>query len=275
MLAQPLTDLSRLSLNQITVDRLNLREAVAGCVRFGIPAISLWRNKVGEIGLRESRDIVRDAGLHISSLCRGGWFPAPSAAERQQRLDDNRRAIEEAAELGTDVLVLVCGPSVDKDLPAARAYIEECIASLLPFAAEHGVRLAIEPLHPMFTGDRSAIVTLQQANQMVQRLAHPYVGVIIDAYHVWWDPDVEAQIANAAGRILGFHISDWLVPTPDMIQGRGMPGDGVIDLRHLRALVDAAGYTGPIEVEIMNRALWAMHGKDLLRLLCERFLAYA
>jgi sugar phosphate isomerase/epimerase len=271
-MAQQFTDLSRLSLNQITTDQLSLREAVAGCVRFGIPTISLWRNKVADTGLHESENIVRDAGLNVSSLCRGGWFPASSPSERQQRLDDNRRAIEEAAALGTDVLVLVCGPAVDKDLPTARAYIEEAIASLLPFAADHGIRLAIEPLHPMFAGDRSAIVTLQQANDMVHRLAHPYVGVIVDVYHVWWDPEIAAQIANAAGHILGFHVSDWLVPTPDMVQGRGMMGDGVIDLRHLRSMVDATGYAGPIEVEIMNRTLWQMPGDDLLRLMCDRFL---
>jgi len=267
------TDLSRLSLNQITADQLSLRQAVASCVHFGIPAISLWRNKVAETGLHESVNIIRDAGLNVSSLCRGGWFSASAPSERQQRLDDNRRAIEEAAELGTNVLVLVCGPAVDKDLPVARAYVEEAIAALLPFAADHGIRLAIEPLHPMFAGDRSVIVTLQQANLMVQRLAHPYVGVIVDVYHVWWDPDVEAQIANASGHILGFHVSDWLVPTPDMLQGRGMMGDGVIDLRRLRSMVDAAGYAGPIEVEIMNRAFWAMPGDDLLRLMCDRFLA--
>jgi sugar phosphate isomerase/epimerase len=272
-MAQQFTDLSRLSLNQITTDQLSLREAVAGCVRFGIPAISLWRNKVAEAGLHESVNIIRDAGLNVSSLCRGGWFPASSSSERQQHLDDNRRAIEEAATLGTSVLVLVCGPASDKDLPAARAYIEEAIASLLPFAAEHSVRLAIEPLHPMFAGDRSVIVTLQQANDMVRRLSHAYVGVVVDTYHIWWDPDVEAQIRSAAGHMLGFHVSDWLVPTPDMLQGRGMMGDGVIDLRHLRSMVDAAGYAGPIEVEIMNRALWTMPGDDLLRLMCDRFLA--
>jgi sugar phosphate isomerase/epimerase len=267
-------DLARLSLNQATTQQWSVREAVDGCVRAGIPAIGLWRHKVAETGLRESARIVRDAGLRVSSLCRGGWFPAASLAERQARLDDNRRAIEEAAELGTDVLVLVCGPAPDKDIAAARVMVEDAIAQLLPYAAEHHVQLAIEPLHPMFAADRSVIVTLAEANRLVERFAVQTIGVIVDAYHVWWDPDVYAQIAQAAGRILGFHVSDWLVPPPDHLNGRGMMGDGVIELRRLRSAVDATGYTGYIEVEIFNQALWEKPGDELLASMCQRYLEY-
>ncbi|GHO97068.1 xylose isomerase [Reticulibacter mediterranei] len=271
----PFTDLSRLSLNQATTQHWSVRQAVEGCVRVGVPAIGFWRHKVAETGLQESARIVREAGLQVSSLCRGGWFDALTAEGRRKQLDDNRRAIEEAATLGTDVLVLVCGPAANRDLPSARAYVEEAIATLLPYAAENGVRLGIEPLHPMYTGDRSVIVTLEQANSIVQRLTHEYVGVVIDVYHVWWEPDIEAQIRAAAGRILGFHICDWLVPTPDMLNGRGMMGDGVIDIRRLRGLVEEAGYNGLIEVEIFNNALWEMPGDEVLQLMASRYLAHA
>jgi sugar phosphate isomerase/epimerase len=267
-----LTDIQRLSLNQITTQRWSVREAVDGCMRAGIPYIALWREKVAETGLQESARIVRDAGLRVSSLCRGGWFDAATAAERQARLDDNRRAIEEAATIGTDLLVLVCGPAANRDIGAARAYVEESIARLLPFAAEHGVKLGIEPLHPMYAGDRSVIVTLAQANQIVQRLNHSHLGVVIDAYHVWWDPEIYAQIAAARGRIQGFHVCDWLVPTPDMLLGRGMMGDGVIELGRLRQAVESAGYTGPIEVEIFNQAIWDTPGDAVLALMIQRYL---
>ncbi|GHO46726.1 sugar phosphate isomerase/epimerase family protein [Ktedonospora formicarum] len=270
---EPLRDLSRLSLNQMTTKPWSVREAVEGCVQAGIPYIGLWRDKVEATGLQESARIVQDAGLRVSSLCRGGWFCAGSERERQERLDDNRRAIEEAATLGTDTLVLVCGPAADRNLPAARAYVEESIATLLPYAQEYGVRLGIEPLHPMYAGDRSVIVTLGQANGFVRRLAHPNVGVVIDAYHVWWDPELEREIEAARGHILGFHVCDWLVPTPDMLNGRGMMGDGVIELRRLRQLVEAAVYRGPIEVEIFNEALWQMPGAQILSLMSERYLS--
>jgi sugar phosphate isomerase/epimerase len=267
-------DLARLSLNLATMQQWSVREAVEGCARAGIPAIGLWRHKVAETGVHESARIVRDNGLHISSLCRGGWFPAASLAERQARLDDNRRAIEEAAELGTDVLVLVCGPAPDRNISAARAMVEDAIAQLLPYAAEHHVQLAIEPLHPMFAADRSVIVTLAEANRLVEHFAVKTLGVIVDAYHVWWDPAIYSDIAQAAGHILGFHVSDWLVPPPDHLNGRGMMGDGVIELRRLRYAVDATGYTGYIEVEIFNQALREKPGEELLALLCQRYLEY-
>lgn len=271
---QPLTDLSRLSLNQMTTDQWSLREAVEGCVRAGIPYIGLWRQKADEIGLKESAKIVRESGIKVSSLCRGGMFPASSEAERQARIDDNKRAIDEAAELGTDLLVLVCGPAADKDIDAARAQVETGIEAIAPYAAERGVNLGIEPLHPMFSADRSVIVTLGQANRIAERLDIPNVGVVIDVYHVWWDPDVFAEIEKSKGRILAYHVNDWIVPLPDMLRGRGMMGDGSIELRRFRAAVDAAGYNGPIEVEIFNDALWAKSGDDVVREVIDKYLAH-
>src|SRR5262249_31985781 len=220
------TDISRLSLNQATTQRWNLREAVEGCARAGIPWISVWRDKLADLGVEPAAQLIRDAGLRVSSLCRGGFFPAATAAERQARIDDNRRAVDEAAALGADVLVLVCGPAPDKDILAARTVVRGGIAALLPYAQECGVRLGIEPLHPMFVGDRSVLVTLAEANALVEAFASPWLGVVADVYHIWWDPDLYAQIERASGHILGFHVNDWLVPLPDLLLVRGMMGDG-------------------------------------------------
>ena len=265
---------ARLSLNQKTVDRWNLRETLEACARAEIQFVGLWREKVAETGLRESLRLLRELDLRISSLCRGGFFPAGSQTAFETNLDDNRRAIELAAELGTNVLVLVCGAAPDRDIRRARAMIAEAIATLAPFAAQHGVKLAIEPLHPMAAADRSAIVTLEQANDLAEQFPPEQVGVIVDAYHVWWDPKVETQIARAGSRILSFHISDWIVPLPDPLLGRGMIGDGVIELRRLRRAVDLAGYTGPIEVEIFNQAIWDQPGDQVLEQIKQRYLEH-
>ena len=273
-LVQPLADFSRLSLNQATTQHWGLREAVEGCARAGIPAIGIWRDKLAETGLAQAVQLVRDAGLHVSSVCRGGMFPAATAAEREARIEENKRAVDEAAALSADVLVLVCGPAPDKDIAAARTMVRDGIAALLPYAQERGVRLGIEPLHPMFAGDRSVIVTLAEANTLVEELASPMLGVVADVYHIWWDPDLYAQIERARGHILGFHVNDWLVPLPDPLLGRGMMGDGLIELRRIRTAVDAAGYSGPIEVEIFNQAIWNMSGDEALALMRERYLAY-
>lgn len=270
---QQLTDLSRLSLNQATTQSWTLKEAVEGCARAGIPWISVWRDKLIEAGVERGVRLVRDAGLRVSSLCRGGFFPAATADERRARIEENRRAVDEAAALGAEVLVLVCGPAPDKDIVAARAMVEEGIAALLPYAAERGVKLGIEPLHPIFAGDRSVVVTLGQANTLAERLPSSWLGVVIDVYHVWWDPELYAQIERAAPYTFGYHVNDWLAPPPDPLLGRGMMGDGVIELRRIRAAVEAAGYAGPIEVEIFNRALWDTPGDEILALTCERYLA--
>jgi sugar phosphate isomerase/epimerase len=240
-------DADRLSLNLITVDHWSLPEAVARCAAAGIGWVAPWRHQYADAG--EAAGVIREAGLRVSSLCRGGFFTTDGAAE------DNRRAVEEAAALGAPVLVLVCGPPVDRDLRAARARIAAGIEALLPCANEHGVRLGIEPLHPMMIGERSAIVSLGEALTLARTFGDPGVGVVVDAYHVFWDARLEDELAAAQGLIAGYHVSDWLVPTPDLLAGRGLMGDGIIDLPHIRALVEATGYTGPVEVEIINPAL--------------------
>ncbi len=266
---------ARLSLNQATVQSWSVQEAVDGCARAGIGWIGLWREQVAEQGLHESARLARDAGVRVSSLCRGGFFPAATAAQRRARIDDTARALDEAAALHTDVLVLVCGglPEGSRDVDGARQMIEDGVAALVPHAAERGVRLAIEPLHPMFAADRSLITTLTLANDVVERVASPHVGVVIDVYHVWWDPAVYAQIARAAPYTLGFHVNDWIVPLPDLLRGRGMMGDGCIDVRRLREAVDRAGYAGPIEVEIFNDVIWSTPGDDVVAHMKDRFVS--
>jgi sugar phosphate isomerase/epimerase len=268
----PRLELSQLSLNQITVEQWSLPEVIDACGRAGLTMIGPWRHKVAELGVDDAAQRIREAGLRVSSLCRGGFFPAADSAGLRAADEDNRRAVEEAAALGTDVLVLVCGPPLGRDVEGARSQILAGIERLVPHAEEHGVRLAIEPLHPMMISERSAIVTLGEANDMAERFDEHRVGVIVDAYHVWWDPRLFEEIARAGRRILGYHVADWLVPTTDRLQGRGMMGDGVIDLKRIRAAVEEAGYDGPIEVEVINRAAWERPGDEIVADACEAFL---
>jgi sugar phosphate isomerase/epimerase len=270
---QTTADYARLSLNQITTNRWSLAEALDGCVRAGVPSIGIWRHKIADVGLAESRRLVRDAGLHVSSVCRGGMFPALTAEERAARIEDNRRAIDEAAELGADTLVLVCGPTPDRDIKAARRMVEDAIAALVPYARERKVAMAIEPLHPMYAAERSCITSLEEANTLAEKFDPDVVGIVVDVYHVWWDAVLEREVARAHGRIRGFHVCDWLVPTPDMLMSRGMMGDGRIDINYIRTLVEAAGYRGRIEVEILNQAIWDQPGDQTLQLMKERYLS--
>ena len=268
-------DLARLALNEATTERWSATEAIEGCARAGVGWIGLWRHKVDELGTHRVARLLRSSGVRASSLCRGGFFPAASATERAARIDDNRRALADAAELGAPVLVLVAGPAPDRDLDGAREMVFDGISALLDEARACGVRMAIEPLHPMFAGDRSVVVTLAQANALAARIGSPSVGVAVDVYHVWWDPSVYDAIAAASGTIVGFHVSDWLAPPPDHLLGRGMMGDGVIEIARLRGAVERAGYAdGPIEVEIFNQQVWDTPGYQVLATMTERYLAH-
>ncbi|WP_405002994.1 sugar phosphate isomerase/epimerase [Kitasatospora purpeofusca] len=274
-----MTGLSRLSLNQITTKRWSLPEAVQGCVDAGIPAIGLWRDKVAETGLTRSAKLCREAGLTVSSLCRGGFLTAAGPDERRAALADNLRAVEEAAELGTDTLVMVVGglPDGSRDLVGARHAVADMIAELAPHAGDFRVRLALEPLHPMFCADRAVISTLGQALDLAAPHPAAQVGVVVDSYHVWWDPQLPEQIARAGreGRIASYQVCDWTLPLPaDALLGRGHVGDGHIDFRTLTDQVTAAGYTGWIEVEIFNQRIWDTPGDRTLRTLAERHLAH-
>ncbi|MFJ3287629.1 sugar phosphate isomerase/epimerase family protein [Streptomyces sp. NPDC086669] len=275
-----MSDLARFSVNQMTVKQLPLPDLVAACHDLGVPGVGLWREPVQEYGVEAAAKLVRDAGLTVTTLCRGGFLTATDPAGRARALDDNRRAVGEAATLGTDVLVLVSGglPAGSRDLPGARERVAEALAELGPYAEAHGVKLAVEPLHPMFAADRCVVSTLAQALDLAERFPARQVGVTVDTYHVWWDEDAPAQIARAGagGRIHTFQLADWVTPLPaGVLNGRGQLGDGSVDLRRWRELVEAAGYTGPIEVELFNDALWARDGREVLAETVERFTRHA
>ncbi len=265
--------LRRLSFNQMTADPWSLEQTVRSCSMHGIPYIGVWRHKLDGDAAKASA-LIRSEGLKVSSLCRGGWFSAPTAEERRQRIADNRLAIEEAALLGAPVLVIVSGPANGQTLDDARATVLDGLLEVLPDAEKAGVILGIEPLHPMYAAERSVVVTLRQANDLADQLSSSAAGVVVDVFHVWWDPEVMQQIERARGRIAGFHVSDWPVPLPGILMGRAMMGDGVIELRKLRQTVEAAGYNGPIEVEIFNDEIWKSADDGLLERIQQRFLAY-
>ena len=280
-----------LSLNQWTTRRWSVAEAVDGCVRHGLEAVGLWREKVAEQGLAESVKLVREAGLRVSSLCRGGFLTAgglPGEEGRRafaQALEENRRAIDEAAELSAACLVMVVGglPGVkpgealppsgfSRDVAGARERVAEALAELAPYAGERGVKLALEPLHPIYCPDRAVLSTLGQALDL--SLAHPeeQVGVVVDTFHVWWDPRVFEDIARAGRRIASYQVCDYLHPLPqDILLGRGMMGDGVIDFRPITQAVLDAGYAGDVEVEIFNADVWAADPDEVVATMKARY----
>lgn len=272
--------LARFSINQMTVRQLSLPELAEACRDTGVPGVGLWREPVQAYGVEAAAKLVRDAGLAVTTLCRGGFLTASDPAERSAALADNRRAVDEAAALGTDTLVLVSGglPPGSRDLRGARERIADALAELGPYAGEHGVKLAIEPLHPMYAADRCVVSTLAQALDLAERFPAHQVGVAVDTYHVWWDDQAPAQIARAGaqGRIHTFQLADWTTPLPEgVLNGRGQIGDGAVDMREWKGYVEAAGYTGPIEVELFNDTLWTRDGREILAETAARFTEHA
>ncbi len=266
-----------LSINLATVrQQWDMAEAVEGCLRRGIKAIAPWRDQVERVGLAAAARLVRENGLRVTGLCRGGFFPGATAEERARAVEDNRRAVDEAAELGADCLVMVVGglPAGSRDIGAAREMVRDGLAAMLPHARAAGVPVALEPLHPMYAADRACVNTLGQALDLCDELGEG-TGVAIDVYHVWWDPELERQLARAGagGRILAHHICDWLVPTRDPLNDRGMMGDGVVDLKRIRGWFEAAGFHGPQEVReiFSSENWWKRDGDEVLRTCVERF----
>ena len=279
-------DPSLLSLNTATVRaKWRLGDIIAGCARHNIRGISPWRDQVAELGLKESARRIRDAGLTVSGLCRGGMFPAPDSKMRREARDDNRRAVDEALTLEAKCLVLVVGglpkapdgTIVSKDLPGAREMVRDGLGELLDYARSAGMPLAIEPLHPMYAAERACVNTMRQANDLCDELAGTNrgegLGIAVDLYHVWWDPELRTQIERAASaspsRLLAFHICDWLVPTTDMLLDRGMMGDGVIDIPLVRSWMEEFGYHGMHEVEIFSQNNWWQRDPDEVLLTCK------
>jgi sugar phosphate isomerase/epimerase len=277
-------DPALLSINTATVRaQWRLPQIVEALVRHGIRGISPWRDQVADAGLKESAQRIRDAGLVVTGLCRGGMFPAADRQARRAALDDNRRAVDEAVTLGARCLVLVVGglPKdregrvVSKDLAGAREMVRDGIGELLDYARGAGMPLAIEPLHPMYAADRACVNTLAHANDLCDELApsgRDGLGVAVDVYHVWWDPNLQREVARAGerDRLFAYHICDWLVPTNDLLNDRGMMGDGVIDLLLIRRWMEDAGYRGFHEVEIFSTDNWWRRDGDEVLLTCRR-----
>lgn len=267
--------LSRLSLNQRTCATWTLREAIDGCLTAGLGSIGVWREPVADVGLETARRWVEEAGLRVSSVCRGGFLTMPEGEQRWASLDSNRAAIEETATLGAPALVLVPGglPEGDRDIDAARGRFLDGVATLVPEAQAAGVVLAIEPMHPIFAADRGVVSTLEQALDMAEQFPSSAVGVVVDTFHLWWEPGVQQQIARAGERIASYQISDWITPLPpDALLSRGMVGDGHIDFAEFTRWVAQTGYTGDVEVEIFNADVWASPGDQVVATMSERYL---
>jgi sugar phosphate isomerase/epimerase len=267
MTAKPITDLSRLCIHTITTKPWKIEEAAKNFSASGVSAITVWRDTLEGRKIRQTGQMLKHAGLEVVSLCRGGFFPNTEKGKRALALADNRKAIDEAAELGAPMVVLVCGAEPRQSLYDSRKQIQEGIESLLPYAAQAGVKLAIEPLHPMYADTRSAINTLGQANDMAEAVDSPWVGIAVDVYHLWWDPALEQEIKRCGqhGNLLAFHVCDWNVPTVDMLNDRGLMGEGCIPVPTIRKWVEEAGFDGFNEVEIFSHKFWKEDQSEFLK----------
>ena len=265
-----------LSLNTATVSKQwTLAQCIDGCARHGIGGISPWRDRLHEMGVDAAARAIRDAGLGVSGLCRGGWYTAEGALTRAV-LDDNKRAVDEAAAIGAACLVMVVGglPQGSKDIDAARAIVTEGLAHTLDYARSVGVKIAIEPLHPMYAADRACVNTTTQALDICDRLGDG-IGVALDVYHVWWDPDLAAQISRAGkDRLLAFHVCDWKSPTEHILLDRGLMGEGCIPLRQIRGWVEDTGFDGYVEVEIFSERYWSQDQHDFLQQIQDAYLTH-
>lgn len=259
MSAEPLSDLSRLCVHTITTRPWEIEQAAENYAAAGVKGVTVWRQALEGRNIGATGEMLRGHGLEVVSLCRGGFFPYRNEAERKQAIDDNLAAIDEAEALGAPMIVLVCGAQPGLPLEEARKQIQAGIEEVLPRAIEAGVKLAIEPLHPMYADCRSAVNTMGQANDMAEAIGSDHVGVAVDVYHLWWDPNLEAEIHRCArsGSLLAFHVCDWITPTTDMLNDRGLMGEGCIPIREIRSWVEAAGFSGFNEVEIFSDRYWA------------------
>lgn len=256
MSAKQLTDLSQLCIHTITTKPWSIEEAAKSYSVEGIKGITVWRDALANRNIKQTGQLLHDHGLNIVSLCRGGFFPNKEKEKRKLAIEDNLKAIGEAADLGTQLIVLVCGADPAQSLEDSRKQIQEGIQTILPQAKAAGVKLAIEPLHPMYADTRSAINTLAQANDMAEQINSPYVGVAVDVYHLWWDPSLEREINRCGKNVFAFHICDWNSPTVDILLDRGLMGDGCIPVNKIRSWVEATGFNGFYEVEIFSNKYW-------------------
>lgn len=271
-----ITDLSRLCVHTITTKPWPIEEATRAYARAGVSGITVWRDALEARDPRAVGEMLRDRGLTVVSLCRGGFFPALSAEGRQQALDDNRLAIDQATALGAPWVVLVCGAAPGQSLEDSRRQIRDGIEAVLPHATSCGVKLGIEPLHPMYADNRSAINTLAQANDMAEAIASPWVGVVVDVYHLWWDPALEQEIKRCGEHhnLLAFHVCDWKTPTTDLLLDRGLMGEGCIDIPRIRGWVEDAGFRGFHEVEIFSARYWQSDQHQFLDKIKDAYLRF-
>jgi len=267
MIATEHSDLSKLCVHTITTKPWNIEEAARNFSGAGVKGITVWRDALEGKDIRKTGQMLRDHGLSVVSLCRGGFFPHRDQIKRTDAIADNKKAIEEAWQLGTTMLVLVCGADPSQPLEESRKQIRDGIAAILPEAEAAGVKLTIEPLHPMYADTRSAINTLAQANDMAEALDSPWVGIAVDVYHLWWDPHLEQEIKRCGtnGNLSAFHICDWKSPTTDLLLDRGLMGEGCIPVRKIRSWVENAGFNGFNEVEIFSNAYWREEQSGFLK----------
>jgi sugar phosphate isomerase/epimerase len=258
MTGDNLPDYSRLCIHTITTRPWAIEKAAVSFAKAGVVGISVWRDALQGRQIPQVRQLLKDLHLNIVSLCRGGFFPSTEPNRRRAAIEDNLKAIDEAEALGAPIIVLVCGSAPDQSLSESRKQIQDGIAACLEHAMAAHVRLAIEPLHPMYAGERSAINTLEQANDMAESLNSPWVGIALDVYHIWWDPHLEKEIGRCGkhGNLAAFHVCDWKNPTLDMLNDRGLMGEGCINIRQIRNWVESAGFSGYREVEIFSTHYW-------------------
>jgi sugar phosphate isomerase/epimerase len=273
-MATELTDFSKLCVHTLTTKPWNLRQCVENYSAAGIHGITIWRNVLENQNVKESRTMLDDFGMKVVSVARGGFFPSIEKEKRQQAINDNLLAIEQAAAVGAPAIVLVCGADGRQPLEKSREQIKEGILKIIPQAKAAGVQLAIEPLHPMYAGDRSAINTLAQANQMAEEINSEFVGIAVDVYHLWWDNTLEAEIKRCGqnGKLLAFHVCDWNVPTTDFMNDRGLMGDGCINIKEIRGWVEETGFSGYNEVEIFSDKYWSINQNHYLEKIKNAYL---
>ncbi len=268
-----MNDLSGCAIHTITTKHWDLPSACAKYSDSGVKGVGVWRQWLEGRNLAESRRILDGNGMTAVSLVRGGFFVGETEEQRQSAIDENKRCLDEAAAMGANQVVLVCGAVPGVPLPEARKQITEGIAACVPHAAKLGVKLAIEPLHPMYADSRSAVNTIGQANDIIDQTGGDWVGIATDVYHIWWDPDLEREIARAGNRICGFHVCDWLTPTTDLLNDRGLMGEGCIDIPGIRRMVESAGFAGWIEVEVFSSRWWAADQDKYLQAIIDAFKA--
>jgi sugar phosphate isomerase/epimerase len=276
-MARPISDTSKLCIHTITTKPWPIEIAIDRFAAYGVGGVTVWRDALDGRDIAATGRRIREAGMDVVSLCRGGFFPAETDVARQAAIDDNRRAIDEAAALGAPLIVLVCGAVPKQPLTISRQQIEDGIEAVLEYTASAGVKLAIEPLHPMYADSRSAINTLRQANDACAAIDSPWVGVAVDVYHLWWDPELEAQVRRCGemDKLFAFHICDWRTPTEDLLNDRGLMGEGSIPIRQIRRWIEATGFDGFNEVEIFSNRYWSGDQEQFLGKIVDAYLRHS